>query len=97
MIGDAAETYDLTNVGTLFAFALVCAGVCVLRVKEPNRVRPFKVPFVWVIAPLGVVACVFIMVGLPRQAWERFGIWLVIGLVLYAFYGFRHSKLHKRQ
>ena len=77
MIGDAAETYDLTNIGTLFAFALVCAGVLVLRVKEPDRPRPFKVPFVWVIAPLGVAACLFIMVGLPKQAWERFGIWLV--------------------
>ena len=65
MIGDAAETYDLTNIGTLFAFALVCAGVLVLRVKEPDRPRPFKVPFVWVIAPLGVAACLFIMVGLP--------------------------------
>jgi APA family basic amino acid/polyamine antiporter len=95
MIGDAAETYDLTNVGTLFAFALVCAGVMVLRVKEPERVRPFRVPLVWVVAPLGVVACVFIMVGLPPQAWERFGIWLVIGIILYAFYGFKHSKLHK--
>ena len=95
MIGDAAETYDLTNVGTLFAFALVCAGVMVLRVKEPNRPRPFKVPFVWVIAPLGVAACVFIMVGLPYQAWERFGLWLAIGVVLYAVYGFRHSKLRK--
>jgi len=92
-IGDAAETYDLTNIGTLFAFALVCAGVLVLRVKEPERHRPFKVPFVWVIAPLGVAACLFIMVGLPYQAWERFGLWLVIGIVLYAVYGYKHSKL----
>jgi len=95
MIGDAAETYDLTNVGTLFAFALVCAGVLVLRVKEPDRVRPFRVPFVWVIAPLGAAACLFIMVGLPIQAWERFGIWLAVGSVLYALYGYNHSKLHK--
>lgn len=95
MIGDAAETYDLTNVGTLFAFALVCAGVLVLRVKEPERPRPFKVPLVWIVAPLGVVACVFIMVGLPYQAWERFGLWLAVGLVLYGFYGFKHSKLHQ--
>ena len=95
MIGDAAETYDLTNVGTLFAFALVCAGVLVLRVKEPDRPRPFKVPFVWVIAPLGVAACVFIMVGLPYQAWERFGLWLVLGVILYALYGYRHSKLRR--
>ncbi len=95
MIGDAAETYDLTNIGTLFAFALVCAGVLVLRVKEPDRPRPFKVPFVWVIAPLGVAACLFIMVGLPYQAWERFGIWLAVGLVLYVAYGFKHSKLRQ--
>ena len=94
-IGDAAETYDLTNVGTLFAFALVCAGVLVLRVIEPDRHRPFKVPFVWVIAPLGVAACLFIMVGLPYHAWERFGLWLVIGIVLYAVYGYKHSKLRK--
>jgi APA family basic amino acid/polyamine antiporter len=92
-IGDAAETYDLTNVGTLFAFALVCAGVLVLRVKEPDRPRPFKVPFVWVIAPLGVAACLFIMVGLPYQAWERFVLWLAAGIVLYAVYGYKHSKL----
>ena len=95
-IGDAAETYDLTNIGTLFAFALVCAGVLVLRVKEPGRHRPFRVPFVWAIAPLGVLACLFIMVGLPKQAWERFGIWLVIGIVLYALYGYKHSKLHRQ-
>ena len=95
MIGDAAETYDLTNVGTLFAFALVCAGVLVLRVKEPDRPRPFRVPLVWVVAPLGVIACVFIMVGLPYQAWERFALWLVLGLLLYGFYGFKHSKLRQ--
>ena len=93
MIGDAAETYDLTNIGTLFAFALVCAGVMILRVTAPDRPRPFKVPFVWVLAPLGVAACLFVMKGLPKQAWERFGLWLVIGLVIYAFYGYRNSKL----
>ena len=96
LVGDAAETYDLTNIGTLFAFALVCAGVMILRVKEPDRERPFKVPFVWVVAPLGVVACLFIMIGLPSQAWARFGWWLVIGILIYAFYGYRHSKLRKR-
>jgi APA family basic amino acid/polyamine antiporter len=93
LVGDAAETYDLTNIGTLFAFALVCAGVLVLRVKEPDRPRPFKVPFVWVVAPLGVAACLFVMVGLPYQAWERFGIWLVVGAVIYVLYGYRHSRL----
>jgi APA family basic amino acid/polyamine antiporter len=93
LIGDAAETYDLTNIGTLFAFALVCGGVLILRVKEPDRPRPFKVPFVWVIAPLGVAACIFVMKGLPVQAWERFGIWLVIGLVIYVTYSYRNSLL----
>src|SRR5687767_13862206 len=61
-VGDAAETYDLTNIGTLFAFALVCVGVLVLRVVEPGRPRPFKVPLVWIVAPLGAASCVFIMV-----------------------------------
>jgi APA family basic amino acid/polyamine antiporter len=95
LIGDAAETYDLTNIGTLFAFALVCLGVLVLRIKEPHRPRPFRVPFVWVIAPLGVAACLFVMVGLPYQAWERFGVWLAIGAVIYAAYGYRHSRLRR--
>ncbi len=96
LVGDAAETYDLTNIGTLFAFALVCAGVLVLRLKEPDRPRPFRVPLVWVVAPLGVAACVFVMVGLPAQAWERFGIWLAIGAAIYAAYGYRHSRLRGR-
>src|SRR5690349_12104425 len=95
LIGDAAETYDLTNIGTLFAFVLVCAGVLVLRVKEPNRPRPFKVPFPWLVAPLGAASCLFVMVGLPRVAWERFIIWLVIGAVLYVTYGYRHSRLRR--
>ena len=96
LVGDAAETYDLTNIGTLFAFALVCAGVLVLRVKEPDRPRPFKVPFVWVLAPLGVAACLFVMAGLPVQAWERFAAWLAIGTAIYFGYGYRHSRLRGR-
>jgi APA family basic amino acid/polyamine antiporter len=95
LVGDAAETYDLTNIGTLFAFALVCTGVLVLRVTEPDRPRPFKVPLVWVVAPLGVAACLFVMIGLPRQAWERFAVWLALGAVLYAAYGCRHSRLRR--
>jgi basic amino acid/polyamine antiporter, APA family len=94
-VGDAAETYDLTNIGTLFAFVLVCTGVLVLRHTEPERPRPFRVPFVWPVTILGAAACLFIMKGLPASAWERFGWWLVIGLVLYFSYGVRHSKLRK--
>jgi APA family basic amino acid/polyamine antiporter len=93
LIGDAGETYDLTNIGTLFAFMLVSVGVLVLRYTEPNRRRPFKVPLVWPVCLLSAAGCVFIMYGLPRSAWERFEIWLVIGLVLYFTYGYAHSKL----
>jgi len=96
LVGDAAETYDLTNIGTLFAFMLVSVGVLVLRHREPERPRPFKVPLVWPVCLLSAAACLFIMKGLPNQAWERFGIWLGIGLVLYFAYGFRHSGLHEK-
>ncbi len=95
LVGDAAETYDLTNIGTLFAFALVSIGVLVLRITEPDRPRPFRVPFVWGVTAASTAACLFIMTGLPRQAWERFFIWLVIGVAIYAFYGYRHSALRK--
>jgi basic amino acid/polyamine antiporter, APA family len=95
LIGDAAETYDLTNIGTLFAFTLVAIGVLVLRYKDPNRPRPFRVPFVWGISLTAAALCVFVMVGLPRQAWERFAIWLGLGLVLYFLYGIRHSRLRR--
>ena len=95
IIGDAGETYDLTNIGTLFAVMLVSIGVLVLRYKEPERPRPFRVPFVWPVCVLSAAGCVYIMLGLPQTAWERFTIWLVIGLLLYATYGYRHSKLHR--
>jgi len=93
LVGDAGETYDLTNIGTLFAFMLVSIGVLVLRYKEPARPRPFRVPFVWAVTVLSTAGCLFIMVGLPKQAWERFGYWLIIGLALYFLYGFRRSRL----
>jgi APA family basic amino acid/polyamine antiporter len=95
LIGDAGETYNLTNIGTLFAFALVCAGVLVLRYTQPDRPRPFRVPFVWPVALGGAAACLFVMKGLPANAWERFGIWLAIGLALYFAYGYRNSTLRR--
>jgi len=95
LVLDENEIYDLTNIGTLSAFAIVCIGVLVLRLKEPERHRPFKVPFVWAVSLLGAGACLYVMAGLPLHAWERFGIWLAIGLILYFAYGNRHSVLRR--
>jgi APA family basic amino acid/polyamine antiporter len=93
LIGDANETYNLTNIGTLFAFALVSAGVLVLRRTEPTRPRPFRVPWVNVVAPLSVILCIYVMLGLPLETWVRFAVWLAIGLALYVGYGYRHSRV----
>jgi APA family basic amino acid/polyamine antiporter len=77
------EIVDLTNIGTLFAFVLVCAGVLVLRVMEPTRERPFKTPLVWVCAPLGMLSCFVLMYFLPKITWVRFVVWLLVGLSFY--------------
>ena len=95
LVADENEIYDLTNIGTLSAFAIVCIGVLVLRYKDPDRPRPFRVPFVWPVCLVGAGACLYTMAGLPVTAWERFGWWLAIGLVLYFAYGFRHSLLRR--
>jgi APA family basic amino acid/polyamine antiporter len=93
LVADDAATYDLTNIGTLAAFMLVCLGVLALRLREPDRPRPFRVPFVWFVAGGGAAACLFVMRGLPPSAWKLFGIWLLIGLAIYVVYGYRHSTL----
>src|SRR2546421_6801641 len=95
LIGDAGETYNLTNIGTLFAFVLVCVGVLVLRHTDRDRPRPFRVPFVWFVSLTGAALCLFVMVGLPLETWVRFAVWLAIGLVLYGWDGYRHSRLHR--
>lgn len=71
-----------------------CAGVLVLRIKEPRLKRPFRTPAVYVVAPLGALSAVFLMCGLPLDTWLRLGGWLLIGLAIYAFYGIRHSGVH---
>jgi basic amino acid/polyamine antiporter, APA family len=88
------EMVDLTNIGTLFAFTLVCFGIIILRVKEPARHRAFKVPLNPITPLLGVAACIFLMTALPTITWIRFVVWLVIGLVIYFMYSKNHSLLH---
>jgi APA family basic amino acid/polyamine antiporter len=95
LFADENEIYDLTNIGTLFAFAIVCIGVLVLRYKDPERPRPFRVPLIWGVALSGAAACLYTMKGLPTQAWERFGVWLGLGTLIYLVYGYRRSKLHQ--
>ena len=87
------EMADLCNIGTLSAFILVCAGIWVLRVKEPDRSRGFRTPWVPLVPILGIITCMYLILGLPSMAWIRFGVWLVIGMVWYMFYSARHSKL----
>jgi APA family basic amino acid/polyamine antiporter len=89
------EMVDLTCIGTLFAFLLVCFGVIILRIKEPHRHRGFKVPLNPILPLLGVISCVFVMRGLPAVTWIRFFVWLAIGMVVYFAYSYRHSVLHK--
>ena len=84
---------ELVSIGTLAAFAVVCAGVLVLRIKQPELDRPFKTPAVWITAPLGAAFSVYLMSGLPLDTWIRLIVWMAIGLVIYFLYGARHSKI----
>ena len=87
------EMVDLTNIGTLFAFALVCIGILILRKRDPGRPRAFRTPWVPVVPVLGVACCLYLMLGLPWITWIRFGVWLLVGLVVYYSYGYRRSGL----
>ena len=93
MITDIGSLSDLTNIGTLFAFVLVCLGVILLRRTDPNRRRPFRAPLVPLFPILGVVFCVALMLSLPIETWIRFFAWLIIGLIIYFLYSVRHSRL----
>ena len=84
---------ELVSVGTLFAFTLVCLGVLALRFTQPQLPRPFKTPAVYVVAPAGAATALFLMFGLPLDTWIRFVTWLALGLVVYALYGSRHSRI----
>ncbi len=93
MFTDIGSLADLTNIGTLFAFILVCIGVCVLRRSAPERDRPFRVPLVPTVPIIGMALCAVLMLSLPLVTWLRFVGWLAIGLVIYFTYGTRHSRL----
>jgi APA family basic amino acid/polyamine antiporter len=84
---------ELVSIGTLLAFAIVCAGVLVLRYTDPDRPRPFRTPLVPLVPIAGIAACVYLMSGLPVDTWARLIVWMAIGLVIYFLYGRRHSKV----
>ncbi len=84
---------ELVSIGTLLAFVIVCAGVWVLRKKNPDLPRPFKTPWVPLVPILGIVISLVLMAGLPLSTWLRLIIWLIVGLVLYFTYGKKHSRV----
>jgi APA family basic amino acid/polyamine antiporter len=88
---------EMTSIGTLLAFVLVCIGVIVLRKREPNLPRAFKTPWVPFVPILGIITCVAMMVSLPSGTWIRLFVWLVIGLAVYFFYGKKNSKVRNEQ
>ncbi len=92
-IANIDEIVQLTNIGTLFAFILVCIGILILRVREPGRQRKFRVPLVPLTPLLGIMSCAILMAGLPKLTWIRFVLWLAVGLVIYFLYGIRRSRL----
>lgn len=95
-IFDIGTLADLSNIGTLFAFVLVSIAVMVLRRTQPERQRSFRVPFVWLVAPLSVFFCLILMAGLPLENWIRFVVWLAIGLVIYLTYSRKRSTLRNK-
>jgi APA family basic amino acid/polyamine antiporter len=84
---------ELVNIGTLFAFIIVCVSVLVMRRTHSDANRPFRVPFAPFTPIFGIIACLILMFSLPVMNWLRLGIWFGIGLVIYFFYGRRHSRL----
>src|SRR5262249_10947786 len=85
---------DLVNIGTLFAFAIVCCAVLIIRRTDPKAPRAFRTPFVPLVPILGVLFCLLLMMSLPPANWLRLLIWMIIGLAIYFFYGRKHSRLN---
>ena len=88
---------ELVSIGTLLAFVIVCAGVIVLRYRQPNLARPFRTPLVPLVPILGILICGYMMYSLPGATWERLIIWMVIGLIVYFAYSRSHSKLARAE
>jgi APA family basic amino acid/polyamine antiporter len=86
---------ELVNIGTLFAFLVVNIGVIILRRTKPDLDRGFRVPLVPLMPLIGAGLCIYLMTKLPRETWERFGIWLAIGIAIYFVYGRTHSRLRR--
>lgn len=86
---------EMVNIGTLFAFVVVCVAVMILRVRRPEAPRPFRCPALFFVAPLGISVNVLLMLFLPLDTWIRLVVWLVLGLLIYFFFGFHHSVLHR--
>ena len=91
-VRDAAK---LVSIGTLLAFVIVCTGILVLRIREPNLPRPFKTPLVWFVAPMGALSAAYLMFYLDKETWFRLIIWLAIGLAIYFLYSRKHSVLER--
>jgi APA family basic amino acid/polyamine antiporter len=87
------ELLTLVNIGTLAAFAIVCAGVLVLRVVNPSAERPFRAPLLPLLSIAGAASCLYLVTGLQVTTWIRYAIWFVVGILVYALYGFRNSRL----
>jgi basic amino acid/polyamine antiporter, APA family len=94
-VANINELVELTNIGTLFAFALVAAGIIVLRRIDPDRPRPFRTPLVPWVPLLAIICCVYLMWELPATTWWRFFLWMFAGLLLYVLYGARRSRLRR--
>ncbi len=92
-IWDVGTFADLANIGTLFAFIVVSAGVIVLRRTQPDRKRGFRMPGVPWLPLVSVACCLVLMMSLPLETWVRFVVWLVVGLAIYALFGRKHSRM----
>ena len=87
----------MTSIGTLFAFILVCAGIWILRVKNPDLPRQFKTPLVPLVPILGIIVCSAMVIGLGWANWSRLLVWLGIGFVIYFGYSIKHSKIRQKE